>query len=360
MPLSTSTVGSASTSSTHSPATSAGPSSSSSPSAAGPRSFSASAPHSPPNPCDHHSGRATAVTTDPLRLDGRVALVTGAGQGLGRAEALALAASGARVVVNDYDADVANAVVEEIRSTGAEAIAAPGDVSQWDTARTLVETAVREFGSLDVLVNNAGVLRDRLIFNISEEEWDTVIGVHLKGHAAMSRFATAHWREQSKATGGEVYARVINTSSEAFLFGSPGQPNYAAAKAGITALTLATAGGCSRFGVRANAICPRARTAMTADVFGEAPAEGIDPLSVDHIAPLVTYLASPAAAAISGQVFVAYGQMVALAAAPTVEKRFDASGPSWTVADLDGALGSYFSDRDLAQSFVAADFFTLS
>jgi 3-oxoacyl-[acyl-carrier protein] reductase len=302
----------------------------------------------------------TAPTPDRFRLDGRTALVTGAGQGLGRAEALALAAAGASVVVNDFNGDAAENVAGEISATGGAAVAAPGDVSSWQTAERLVSTAVETFGSLDVLVNNAGVIRDRLIFNISEEEWDTVIGVHLKGHAAMTRFATAYWREQSKAKGEEVYARVVNTSSEAFLFGAPGQPNYAAAKAGITALTLATAGGCSRFGVRANAICPRARTAMTANVFGEAPAEGIDPLSVDHIAPLVTYLASPASAAISGQVFVAYGQMVALAAAPTVEKRFDASGPTWTVADLDGALGSYFTDRDPTQSFVASDFFTLS
>jgi NAD(P)-dependent dehydrogenase (short-subunit alcohol dehydrogenase family) len=300
------------------------------------------------------------VTTDQLRLDGRVALVTGAGQGLGRAEALALSAAGAKVVVNDYDAAAAEAVVDEIRGSGGEATAAAGDVSRWDTGRTLVDTAVQEFGSLDVLVNNAGVIRDRLIFNISEEEWDTVVGVHLKGHAATTRFATAYWREQSKATGGEVYARIINTSSEAFLYGSPGQPNYAAAKAGITALTLATAQACGRFGVRANVICPRARTAMTADVFGEAPVDEPDPLSVDHVAPLVAYLASPAAAGITSQVFVAYGSMVALAAAPGVEKRFDASGPSWTAADLDGALGSYFADRDPAQSFVAGAFYTLS
>lgn len=297
---------------------------------------------------------------DRLRLDGRTALVTGAGQGLGRAEALALAAAGARVVVNDFAGDAAEAVAGEIAAAGGEAIAAQGDVSSWSTAERLVRTAVDAFGSLEVLVNNAGVLHDRLIFNISEEEWDSVIGVHLQGHAAMTRFATAHWREQAKARGGEVYARVINTSSEAFLFGSPGQPNYAAAKAGITALTLSTAGGCSRFGVRANAICPRARTAMTAHVFGDAPEGEADPLSADHVAPLVAYLAAPAAASISGQVFVAYGPMVALASAPTVEKRFDASGPTWTAADLDGALGSYFADRDPAQSFVASDFFTLS
>jgi NAD(P)-dependent dehydrogenase (short-subunit alcohol dehydrogenase family) len=298
--------------------------------------------------------------TDRFRLDGRTALVTGAGQGLGRAEALALAAAGARVVVNDYAQDAAEAVVEEIRATGAEATAAAGDVSAWSTGEALVKTAVDTYGSLDVLVNNAGVVRDRFIFNISEEEWDTVIGVHLKGHAATTRFATAYWREQSKATGSPVYAHVVNTSSEAFLYGAPGQPNYSAAKAGITALTLSTANACGRFGVRANAICPRARTAMTAEVFGEAPTDQPDPLSVDHVVPLVTYLASPAAERISGQVFVAYGQMVALASAPGVDKRFDASGPSWTVDDLDGALGSYFAERDPAVSFVASEFFALS
>ena len=296
---------------------------------------------------------------DRLRLDGRSALVTGAGHGIGRAEALALAAAGARVVVNDYDEASAQAVVDEVVAAGGEAIAAPGDVSSWSTSEGLVQVAIDAFGRLDILVNNAGVLRDRLVFNISEQEWDTVIGVHLKGHAATTRFATAHWRDRFKA-GEDVDARVVNTSSEAFLFGSPGQPNYAAAKAGITALTLSTANACGRFGVRANAICPRARTAMTADVFGEAPAEGTDPLSVEHVAPLVTWLASPAAAAVTGQVFVAYGPMVALASAPAVEKRFDASGPTWTVEDLDGALGPYFADRDPQQCFRADAFLSLS
>lgn len=299
---------------------------------------------------------STAV--DRLRLDGRSALVTGAGAGLGRAEALALAASGASVVVNDYDAGAAEAVVREIIAAGGTALAAPGDVSNWDTAEGLVQAAIEAYGQLDVLVNNAGVLRDRTIFNISEQEWDTVVGVHLKGHAATSRFATAHWRDRSKAAGEPVYGRVINTSSEAFLFGSAGQPNYAAAKAGITALTLATAKACARYGVRANAICPRARTAMTSAVFGEAPV-GLDPLSVDHVAPLVAWLASPAADAVSGQVFVAYGPMVALASAPAVEKRFDASGPVWTVEDLDGALGSHFHERDPQLTFAADAFMTL-
>lgn len=296
---------------------------------------------------------------DRLRLTGRTALVTGAGQGLGRAEALALAAAGANVVVNDLDPDAAQWVVQEVVAAGGRALAAPGNVADWATGEQLVQLAVQEYGALDVLVNNAGVLRDRLVFNISEQEWDTVLAVHLKGHAATTRFATAHWRARAKA-GEQVDARVVNTSSEAFLFGSPGQPNYAAAKAGITALTLATAHYCGRFGVRANVICPRARTAMTADVFGPAPEGDVDPLSAEQVAPLVVYLASPAAAGITGQVFVAYGGMVALAAAPTVEKRFDASGATWTVEDLDGALGSHFAGRDPQQGFTAAEFYALS
>ncbi|MDP9101019.1 MAG: 3-oxoacyl-ACP reductase [Actinomycetota bacterium] len=293
-----------------------------------------------------------------MRLDGLTAVVTGAGQGLGRAEALALAAAGANVVVNDLG-EAADTVVAEIASAGGSAVSFRGDVSQWAMAEALVASAVSTFGSLEVLVNNAGILRDRMIFNISEQEWDAVIGVHLKGHAATTRFATAYWRDQSKTAGGEVYGRVVNTSSEAFLFGSGGQPNYAAAKAGITALTVATAKSCARYGVRANAICPRARTQMTAHVFGDAPDGQVDPLGVEHVAPLVAYLAAPAAAAISGQVFVAYGPMVVLASAPAVEKRFDASGPLWTAADLHGALGSYFSGRDPDLSFSADSFMSL-
>lgn len=287
-----------------------------------------------------------------VSVEGKSAVVTGAGAGLGRSEALALAAAGAAVVVNDYDKDAAHAVVEEIIAAGGQATAVAGDISSWSLAQELVDTAVSTYGKLDILVNNAGVLRDRTIFNISEQEWDTVIAVHLKGHAGTSRFATAHWRDRSKASGEPVYGRVINTSSEAFLFGSGGQPNYAAAKAGIVALTLATSNACSRYGVRANAICPRARTAMTAGVFGAAP-EGVDPLGVDHVVPLVAYLASPAADAITGQVFVAYGPMVVLASAPNIEQRFDAPGAAWTAEELATTLGGHFEGRDPALSFIA-------
>ncbi|MGH3877108.1 MAG: 3-oxoacyl-ACP reductase [Actinophytocola sp.] len=282
---------------------------------------------------------------DPLRLDGKVAIVTGAGAGLGRAEALALARAGADVVVNDMPAGAGGDTVDEIVGLGGKAVLVEGDVSESATARELVAAAER-LGGLHVVVNNAGVLRDRMLFSMSDEEWDTVVRVHLRGHFLLSRDAAAYWRALAKAGGddgaGTTYGRVVNTSSEAFLLGPPGQPNYAAAKAGIVALTLSTARGLERYGVRANAICPRARTAMTADVFGEAPA-GADPLSPEHVTPLVTYLAAPAAAGVNGQVFVVHGGMVALLAPPTVERRFDR--PSWTLQELDDVVGGYVMSR---------------
>ncbi|HEX6353729.1 3-oxoacyl-ACP reductase [Actinophytocola sp.] len=289
-----------------------------------------------------------------MTLDGKVAVVTGAGAGLGRAEALALARAGADVVVNDVaDSDV----VDEIESLGAKAVLVRGDVSDSDVAKEITATAVDRFGGLHILVNNAGVLRDRMLFNMSDDEWDLVVRVHLRGHFLLSRNAAAYWRGQAKANGGTTYGRVVNTASEAFLFGSEGQPNYAAAKAGITALTLATARGLARYGVKANAICPRARTAMTAGVFGDAPEGDVDPLSPEHVAPLVAYLASPAAEKISGQVFVVYGGMVALLAPPTVEARFD--DPQWTHESLDTALGGYFADRDPKKTFSATELMML-
>jgi len=277
---------------------------------------------------------------DSTRLDGRVAVVTGAGRGLGRAEALALAAAGARVVVNDFDADAAQAVVDEI---GAAAVAHPGDVADFATARAIVEGAVTRFGQLDVVVNNAGILRDRMLFSMSEEEWDAVLRVHLRGHFALSRWATAHWRSRSKETGGPVYARVVNTASESALIGAAGQANYASAKAGIVALTLATARGCAAYGVRANAICPRANTRMTA---GGDDTVADDPFGADKVAPLVAYLASPAADRVSGQVFVAYAGMVALLAAPQVDRRFDAPDGIWTPDALAAELGPVFAKRE--------------
>jgi NAD(P)-dependent dehydrogenase (short-subunit alcohol dehydrogenase family) len=286
-------------------------------------------------------------------LDGRVAVVTGAGAGLGRAEAVALARAGARVVLNDLPG-AADEAADELKGLGAEVAIVEGDVGERATADAMLAAAVEGFGGLDVVVNNAGMTRDRMLFNLSDEEWDDVIRVHLRGHFLLSRNAASHWRTLSKSTGEAVYGRVVNTASEAFLVGSPGQPNYAAAKGGITALTLSTARGLQRAGVRANAICPRARTAMTADVFGDDESgSSVDPLSPEHVAPLVAYLASPAAERITGQVFVVYGGMVALLAAPTVQQRFDASGDVWDLADLDKQVGSYFTDRDPAVGFAA-------
>ncbi|MCC5577983.1 3-oxoacyl-ACP reductase [Microtetraspora sp. AC03309] len=289
-----------------------------------------------------------------ISLEGRTAVVTGAGAGLGRSEALALAARGANVVVNDMG-PAADEVVAEIKALGRDAVAVTGDVSEWSMGDRLVQTAVDTFGGLDILVNNAGVLRDKMLFNLAESDWDDVVRVHLKGHAAVSRAAAAYWREKSKAAGGPVYGRVVNTSSEAFLFGSAGQPNYSAAKAGIVALTLSTAQGLSRYGVRANAICPRARTGMTAHVFadGENTAEGLDILAPERVGTFVSYLASPAADEINGQVFVVYGDMVALMAAPTVERKFTAADGVFSAEELDAQLTPYFTGRSPYQNYAA-------
>jgi len=299
-----------------------------------------------------------AVAPHGNSLAGRVAVVTGAGAGLGRAEALALAAEGADLVVNDVGPAGAD-VVDEIEAAGGKAVLVPGDIGERATADALLSTALDRFGGLHVVVNNAGVLRDRMLFGLSDEDWDQVIRVHLRGHFLLTRNAAAHWRAQAKESGGQVYGRVVNTSSEAFLLGPPGQANYAAAKAGIVALTVSAARALQRYGVTANAICPRARTAMTADVFGAAPADGPDPLGTGHVAPLVAYLASPAAAAISGQVFVVHGGKVALLAPPTVEQRFETEGEEWTPAELDATLGRYFADRDPGRMFAGTEVLSL-
>jgi NAD(P)-dependent dehydrogenase (short-subunit alcohol dehydrogenase family) len=284
---------------------------------------------------------------DELTLTGRVAVVTGAANGLGRAEALALARAGARLVLNDLPGDAVQAVAAQIRADGGQAVVAAGDVGDWPTGERLLAAALGAYGRLDILVNNAGVLRDRMIFSMSEQEWDTVIRVHLRGHFVTTRLATAHWREASKQAGGPVYGRIVNTSSEAFLLGSAGQPNYAAAKAGIAALTVTTARSCARYGVRANAICPRARTAMTAGLMGLPPGGGADPLAPEHVAPLVVYLAGPAAEAINGEVFVVHGGVAAVLDPPRVRAAFLAAehgSPDgmWTLESVHAALSPAF------------------
>jgi NAD(P)-dependent dehydrogenase (short-subunit alcohol dehydrogenase family) len=287
---------------------------------------------------------------DDLTLDGRTAIVTGAGNGLGRAEAIALAAAGARLVLNDLDAAATQAVADEIAAAGGQAVVRAGDIGEWATGESLVATALEAFGTLDILVNNAGVLRDRMIFSMSGQEWDLVVRTHLRGHFITSRMATAHWRQASKQAGGPVYARIVNTTSEAWLLGTVGQPNYAAAKAGITALTVAIARSCARYGVRANAICPRARTAMTAGMIGAAPEGGVDPLAPEHVGPLVVYLAGPAAAGINGEVFVVHGGVAAVLEPPRIRATFLAADNGsadgmWTLESVHRALAPAFPDQ---------------
>ncbi|UXA17484.1 3-oxoacyl-ACP reductase [Mycobacterium sp. SMC-4] len=292
-----------------------------------------------------------------LDLSGRVAVVTGAAAGLGRAEAVGLARAGATVVVNDIAPALDSSdVLDEIAAAGAKGVAVPGDISARSTADELVETADR-LGGLGIVVNNAGITRDRILFNMSDEEWDAVINVHLRGHFLLTRNAATYWRTQAKQGDGTVYGRIINTSSEAGLSGPVGQPNYGAAKAGITALTLSAARALHRFGVRANAIAPRARTAMTAGVFGDAPdlPEGaVDPLSPEHVVNLVRFLAAPASEAVNGQLFIVYGPTVTLLAAPTAERQFSAGDDIWEPAALSDTLAKYFADRDPEQTFSAA------
>ena len=288
-------------------------------------------------------------------LEGKVAIVTGAGRGLGRVEALALAKEGARVVVNDYGVgadgsgssqEPAHKVVEEIKGAGGEAIVAFGDVGSWGDTQAVVKKAIDNFGDLNIVVNNAGYCRDRMIFNMSEEEFDAVIRVHLKGHFNYMRMASEYWREQSKAKGAPIYGRLISTSSEAFLFGSVGQPNYAAAKGGITAMTLCAAQAMGKYGVTANAICPRALTTMTeSGLTGEMfakPKDGFHTFAPENVAPLVAYLASPMAERISGYVLLVWGKEVTIVNSPTLGHKFQ-NEEVWSVDDLDMQLTPHFA-----------------
>jgi NAD(P)-dependent dehydrogenase (short-subunit alcohol dehydrogenase family) len=295
-------------------------------------------------------------------LDGKTAIVTGAGRGLGREEALALAAEGARVIVNDIgtslagegaDRSPAEEVVAEIRAAGGEAAANYDDVASWEGARRLVEQAYSTWGALDVLVNNAGVLRDRMSFNMSEEEYDLVLRVHCKGHYATIRHAVARWREVAKGAGGQVYGRIINTCSEAGLLGSAGNSNYAMAKAAIAALTQSIAREMGRYGVTSNFIAPRARTRMTLGTPGgeaafAAPAEGFDAWNPAWPARFVAFLASPAAAEISGQGFVVWGSEVILYEGWHPVGTIQKDGAAFTLDELIARKGELFGDRPRA------------
>ncbi len=254
--------------------------------------------------------------------EGRVAIVTGAGRGIGREHALSLASAGAKVVVNDLGGNVdgsggdlspAEQVVEEIKGMGGEAVANGDNVASWEGAQRLINTAIETFGDLHVVVNNAGILRDRVLVNMTEEEWDAVIAVHLKGTFGPSRWAAAYWREQSKA-GKPVSGRIINTTSVSGIYGNPGQTNYGAAKAGIAAFTQIAALELSRYGATVNAVAPVALTRMT-EGLGPAPEtdEEREARSPRWIAPIVTWLASEESAGVTGRVFEASGQTLAIA-----------------------------------------------
>ena len=253
-------------------------------------------------------------------LDGKIAIVTGAGRGIGREHALALAGAGAKVVVNDLggsaagegqDSAPAQQVADEIKERGGAAAANFDNVADFQGAENLIKQAVGEFGRLDVLVNNAGIIRDRMLVNLSEDEWDSVINVHLKGHYAPTRHAAAYWRQESKA-GNPVAGRVINTSSPSGVFGNVGQTNYGAAKAGIAAFTIIAALELGRYGVTVNCLAPNARTRLTEQTFGDIPAPegGFDAMDPSNISPIIVGLASDEAANITGQCFFVYGGVV--------------------------------------------------
>ncbi len=287
------------------------------------------------------------------RFDGKVAIVTGAGRGIGAAHAVLLASEGAAVVVNDLGADAtgsgadlspAQQVVEQINAAGGRAVVNGDSVSSWSGAEALISQAVETFGGLDILINNAGILRDRMSFSMTEEEFDAVIDVHLKGHFAPSRFAAAYWREQYKATNEPVNAKIVNTASESGLYANGGQANYAAAKAGIASMTIVMARELERMGIRVNAICPTARTRLTEDLAGEfmAKKEGKpDQFAPENISAVVAWLASDLSTGITGQVMKVMGGNIQVLRGwrPVTESTDEME---WTLDSVDAASAKLF------------------
>jgi NAD(P)-dependent dehydrogenase (short-subunit alcohol dehydrogenase family) len=282
--------------------------------------------------------------------EGRVVVITGAGRGMGRSHALEFARQGAKVVVNDLGVAMdgeggssgpADEVVEEIRAFGGEAVANSNDASDWDGARSLIAHAVETFGTIDTLVNNAGILRDRMLVNMTDSDWDAVSRVHLKGTFAPTRWAAVHWRERAKA-GEQNEGRVICTSSATGLYGNAGQINYGAAKAGIAAFAVIAAIELARYGVTVNAIAPMALTRMNEDLpFGQEVssrfAEGFSPLAAENVSPLVVWLGSTASRDVTGRIFNVHGGYISVAegwrAGPSVNKK-----ARWDPAELSGVI----------------------
>lgn len=283
-------------------------------------------------------------------LDGKVAIVTGAGRGIGREHALALAKEGAKIVVNDVgtardkmteDKTPAEEVVNEIKKIGSDAVPDYTNVADYNAVKKMIDNTIATFGRLDILVNNAGILRDRMLVNMSEEEWDAVIAVHLKGTFNCTRHAAAYWREESKA-GRQVSASVINTASDAGLIGNPGQANYGSAKAGIAAFSIIAAAELGRYGVRVNCIVPQARTRLTVETPGvigammaEKPEEGkLDIFGPENVAALVVYLASDEAKDITGRVFHVMGGRIDLLEGWHPIKTIRKEDTNWNVKDM--------------------------